>query len=807
MPHGSEVATEHMGPKASDEGFSLAFVQALQWLIWNQVWQTANVHVANRSTPGIVKDQKKKEAQENNSLVRKHLAVAEGSKELPECVIEQIRDLAKHAGEEAGRAHSKKEPVQVTALHGVEPPSEASLELWSRLLSAVSVAMVTVREGLSNPHSDNYKRLQDEYANAWHWLSSPRWHIRKLKDMGETGSALFACAPLYSHVHYFARLAQWLAGRGHKVRLVTVTSDLARKAAAQTKLPEGALVLLPENGMSSGFSDIWNELSLQGKVGATAEAKWEKSTKYLQTAATRVIANFKPDLVVSDGMYEHDFVECCKKHARRVAVLVCHARKDGVFDDHGPEPFPTLYPTVGALFSERHIFQTTVLCGPFLPVSLQKSSSLREGRDDLRAWIEADDRPLIYVSFGTVAALRQEFVARFARALLDFCRSPPLRVGVAADAQAGHAPELHEGEEVRIVGLTKSPQLNGQRGVLLKLDEASGRWTVKLESGEKAIKPDNLEFVGETWVQLQESWSDTDEFKDGGKCKGTPAELSKCRDRCRERGYGGFALSEGSVYYYLNSRTQELLEHADASPSSVLHFALPAARVPRESQQDPQEQEPPAPAPENPLKARWECPTCGEPNNSERQVCNSCGRARPSVQESPAAAEKKGATPDGEDGTAGSRRQPWCKVLWALPKQHQKLLPLQAQKSQPHFRVEEFVPQQAVLRLRRTALCISHCGANSTHESLACGVPMLCVPFFRDQYDWCRAVVRRGAGVPLDCRSCTEEAVREAVALALSPARAQGAKELSRSILEHLDGKTGLARAAHFCLLGMLNQG
>jgi len=158
-------------------------------------------------------------------------------------------------------------------------------------------------------------------------------------------------------------------------------------------------------------------------------------------------------------------------------------------------------------------------------------------------------------------------------------------------------------------------------------------------------------------------------------------------------------------------------------------------------------------------------------------------------------------------GERANSKPAWCKVLWALPKEHQKLLPVQAQAPQPHFRVEEFVPQQAVLRLSRTALCISHCGANSTHEALACGVPMLCVPFFRDQYDWCRAVVRQQAGVPLDCRSCSEDGIREAAALALSPAYAQGAKELSQSILEHLNGQPGLVRAARFCLAGMLNQG
>lgn len=228
----------------------------------------------------------------------------------------------------------------------------------------------------------------------------------------------------------------------------------------------------------------------------------------------------------------------------------------------------------------------------------------------------------------------------------------------------------------------------------------------------------------------------------------------------------------------------------------MLHFRAITAAAPREHPQASQEpsQEP------APQKARWECPNCGEPNRLDRQVCNICGRARPSIEAAPDAGAADGAAP-------ADSRTAWCKVLWALPKEHHKLLPLQAQTSTPHFRVEGFVPQQAILRLSRTVLCISHCGANSTHESLACGVPMLCVPFFRDQHDWCRAVVRRRAGVPLDCRRGGEDDMREAAALALAPTYAQGAKELSQSILEHMDGKPGLVRAAHFCLLGLLNQG
>jgi MGT family glycosyltransferase len=61
--------------------------------------------------------------------------------------------------------------------------------------------------------------------------------------------------------------------------------------------------------------------------------------------------------------------------------------------------------------------------------------------------------------------------------------------------------------------------------------------------------------------------------------------------------------------------------------------------------------------------------------------------------------------------------------------------------------VRRFVRQQAVLA--HTDVFITHVGANSMHEGLAHGVPLVCVPHFGDQSQNAERVVALGAGVLL----------------------------------------------------------
>ena len=82
------------------------------------------------------------------------------------------------------------------------------------------------------------------------------------------------------------------------------------------------------------------------------------------------------------------------------------------------------------------------------------------------------------------------------------------------------------------------------------------------------------------------------------------------------------------------------------------------------------------------------------------------------------------------------------KVIWALPKQFQHLIP---RKLGDKWLVMNFVPQFDLLRSGLVSTFLSHCGGNSTIESLCQGVPMVGMPFLGDQYEWCEAMVQQGS--------------------------------------------------------------
>jgi UDP:flavonoid glycosyltransferase YjiC (YdhE family) len=45
------------------------------------------------------------------------------------------------------------------------------------------------------------------------------------------------------------------------------------------------------------------------------------------------------------------------------------------------------------------------------------------------------------------------------------------------------------------------------------------------------------------------------------------------------------------------------------------------------------------------------------------------------------------------------------------------------------IRVEEWVPQQAILKHSAVSGYVGHCGTGGTHQTLAFGKPVVCIPF------------------------------------------------------------------------------
>ena len=82
-----------------------------------------------------------------------------------------------------------------------------------------------------------------------------------------------------------------------------------------------------------------------------------------------------------------------------------------------------------------------------------------------------------------------------------------------------------------------------------------------------------------------------------------------------------------------------------------------------------------------------------------------------------------------------------------------------------NVRIERFLPHAPLLE--RAACVVCHAGMGITQKALAHGVPVVAVPFGRDQPEVARRVEVAGAGVRLPARKLTPDRLREAVRRAI----------------------------------------
>lgn len=90
-------------------------------------------------------------------------------------------------------------------------------------------------------------------------------------------------------------------------------------------------------------------------------------------------------------------------------------------------------------------------------------------------------------------------------------------------------------------------------------------------------------------------------------------------------------------------------------------------------------------------------------------------------------------------------------------------------------RVEHFVPHGPVLD--RAAVAVTHGGMGATQKALSKGVPVVVVPFGRDQHEVAARVVAADAGVRLSPKRLTPDKLRSAVLEALS--KVDGARRVA----------------------------
>ncbi len=101
-------------------------------------------------------------------------------------------------------------------------------------------------------------------------------------------------------------------------------------------------------------------------------------------------------------------------------------------------------------------------------------------------------------------------------------------------------------------------------------------------------------------------------------------------------------------------------------------------------------------------------------------------------------------------------------------------------KSPGNVIVEPYVPHAAVMP--RAAMIVSHCGHGTVMTALSHGVPVLCVPYGRDQYDVAARVVWAGAGIEISKNASTDQIGSAIKAMLATPRFKESASRMARAM-------------------------
>lgn len=101
-------------------------------------------------------------------------------------------------------------------------------------------------------------------------------------------------------------------------------------------------------------------------------------------------------------------------------------------------------------------------------------------------------------------------------------------------------------------------------------------------------------------------------------------------------------------------------------------------------------------------------------------------------------------------------------VVWSLRESNQNILKgLVIDTSR--FYISNWVSQVALFQYEAVELTILHCGTGGIHEALYFEVPMICIPFWHDQFSWANRIRDQGLGLVLYADKISAKGVTESI--------------------------------------------
>ena len=110
-------------------------------------------------------------------------------------------------------------------------------------------------------------------------------------------------------------------------------------------------------------------------------------------------------------------------------------------------------------------------------------------------------------------------------------------------------------------------------------------------------------------------------------------------------------------------------------------------------------------------------------------------------------------------------------------------------------RLERFLPHSLVLG--KASCAVTHGGMGATQKALAAGVPVVTVPFGRDQLEVARRVEVSGAGVRLPAAKLSPDRLRAAVVEAMG--RRPAAQRLAKALADAGGARKAADEVQAFC--------